>query len=230
MAVYDHVQHAVLEQEFRFLEALRQLLADRVLDHSRPREADQGARLGDRDIAQHGVGSGDPARGRVGQHDDIGQSLLAHRLHRDRGPRHLHQRKDTFLHAGAAGGGDDDQSGVLEHRQLRRPEQRGAGRHPHRAAEKLEVLHRHDRRMAADQAMRHLDRVLLAGLSTAFFLLFRSKLWPGRRSAIGLESTTDDRHALILEQADAEFRTEDFGEVMLRHGAAELRHETGESS
>ena len=36
-------------------------------------EADQRAGLGDLDVAEHGVGRGDAAGGRVGQHDDVGQ-------------------------------------------------------------------------------------------------------------------------------------------------------------
>ena len=40
--VDDVVEHAVLEQEFRGLESLRQILANGLLDHPRPREADDG--------------------------------------------------------------------------------------------------------------------------------------------------------------------------------------------
>ena len=72
--------------------------------------------------------------------------------------------------------------------------------------------------------------VLIAGLSTAAALLLRSRVWPGRRATTGFEMTSDDRHALILAQADAAFCTEDFGELLRRHGAAELRHEAGVTS
>ena len=46
-AIDDHVEHAVLEQELAALEALGQLLADRLLDDARAGEADQRLRLGD---------------------------------------------------------------------------------------------------------------------------------------------------------------------------------------
>ena len=71
--------------------------------------------------------------------------------------------------------------------------------------------------------------VLLAGLGTAFFLLVRSGLWPGKQPAKGMESTTDDRHALILAQQDAEFRVEDFTDLWKRHGAVGSRMETEET-
>ena len=59
------------------LEAVGQLLADGLLDHPRPGKADQRAGLGELDVAEHGVGRGDAAGGRVRQHDDIGQARLA---------------------------------------------------------------------------------------------------------------------------------------------------------
>ena len=65
------------------------------------------ARLGDMDVAEHGVGGGDAAGGRIGQHDDIGQLGRAQPLHGDRGARHLHQREHALLHARAARGGED---------------------------------------------------------------------------------------------------------------------------
>jgi hypothetical protein len=60
-------------QIFGALEALRQFLADGLLDDALAGKADQRAGLGDLHVAQHGVGGGDAAGGRVGQHDDIGQ-------------------------------------------------------------------------------------------------------------------------------------------------------------
>ena len=54
-----------------------QLLADGLLDDARAGEADQRARLGDVDVAEHGVGGGDAAGGRVGEDDDVGQPGLA---------------------------------------------------------------------------------------------------------------------------------------------------------
>src|SRR5688500_2129057 len=40
-AVDDQIEHAVLEQEFGALKAVRQLLLDRLLDHAWPGETDQ---------------------------------------------------------------------------------------------------------------------------------------------------------------------------------------------
>jgi hypothetical protein len=68
--------------------------------------------------------------------------------------------------------------------------------------------------------------ILIAGLATAFGLFFRSRLWPGRRQLKRLDVTTDDRHALVLEQRDAAFRDADYRELLLRHGACEARKET----
>src|SRR5882762_5914495 len=53
----DHgVEHAVLQQELAALNPFRQLLTDGLLNHARSGETDQRARLGDVQIAQHGVG------------------------------------------------------------------------------------------------------------------------------------------------------------------------------
>src|SRR5271165_1595809 len=53
-AMHHGVKHAVLEEKFAALEAFGQLLADGLFDHTRPREADERARFGDVQIAQHG--------------------------------------------------------------------------------------------------------------------------------------------------------------------------------
>ena len=71
---HDHVDHAVLHQIFGALEAFGQLFADGLLDDARAGKADQRAGLGDVHVAQHRVGGGDAAGGRVGQHDDVGQA------------------------------------------------------------------------------------------------------------------------------------------------------------
>ncbi len=68
--------------------------------------------------------------------------------------------------------------------------------------------------------------VLIAGVATAAAFLYRSRLWPGKRVQDAYASTSDDRCALVLEQADATFRAQDFAELLSRHGAAEVRHET----
>ena len=77
LARHDHVDHAVLEQELRALEARRQLLADRLLDHARPGEADQRIGLGDDDVAEHRDRGRDAAGRRMQQHRDVRHARLA---------------------------------------------------------------------------------------------------------------------------------------------------------
>lgn len=72
--------------------------------------------------------------------------------------------------------------------------------------------------------------ILIAGLATAFALLARSRLWPSKSVPPGLEATTDDQHALILEQTDAAFQDSDFQDLWLRHGAANSTREKQETS
>src|SRR5690606_9626978 len=60
-AVHDHVDHAVGEQIFGALKAFGELLADRRFDDALAGEADERSRLGELDVAQHGVGCGDAA-------------------------------------------------------------------------------------------------------------------------------------------------------------------------
>lgn len=72
--------------------------------------------------------------------------------------------------------------------------------------------------------------ILIAGLSTAFVLLMRSRIWPWRRAPSGFEATTDDRIALILAQRDASFPEEVYADVLLRNGAVDLRHEVEAAS
>ena len=72
--------------------------------------------------------------------------------------------------------------------------------------------------------------ILIAGLSTAFALFARSVLWPGKKTKPGLEITTDDRHALILEQRDARFLDSDLQTLLAGHGAKEVRQDDGDLS
>ena len=102
------IDHAMFEQIFGTLEAFGQFFADRLFDHALPGKADKRAGFCNLDIAEHRVACGDAAGGRVGQHNDIGQACLTQHLDRDGRARHLHQAENTFLHARAAGGGEDD--------------------------------------------------------------------------------------------------------------------------
>ncbi len=72
--------------------------------------------------------------------------------------------------------------------------------------------------------------ILFAGLATAFALFARSGLWPGKKTPPGLEWTTDNRHALILEQRDARFLDAELEVLLQEFGAQEVREDYGESS
>ena len=164
VAMHHHVDHAVVVQIFGALETFRQFLADGLLDHARAGEADQRAGLGDLHVAEHGVGGGDAAGGRIGQHHDVGQLRLAQHLHADRGARHLHQRQNAFLHARAAGGREHDEGRFLLDRELEPAHDRLARGHAERAAHEIEILHRDDDGGAFELAVADLDRVVQPGL------------------------------------------------------------------
>jgi hypothetical protein len=66
----------LLEQELGTLEAFGQVLAHGLLDHARAGKADQGAGLGDHQVAHEGEAGRHAAHGRVGQHGDEGQLAL----------------------------------------------------------------------------------------------------------------------------------------------------------
>jgi len=68
--------------------------------------------------------------------------------------------------------------------------------------------------------------ILIAGLSTAVALFARSRIWPGKRPVVGFEETTDNMHALILEERDASFDSGDYRELLLRNGATRSEERT----
>ena len=104
----DDVEHAVLEQELAALEALGQLLPDRLLDDARAGEADERLRLGDVEVAQHREARGHAAGRRIGQDRDVGQPRAIEARERGADLRHLHQRQRAFHHPRAARAGHDD--------------------------------------------------------------------------------------------------------------------------
>ena len=95
------IDHSMGAQVFGALEALRQALANCLLDHPGAGEADHRAGLGDVDVAEHRVGGGHAAGGRIGQDDDIGKPRGAQTPDRDRRARHLHEREHALLHSRA---------------------------------------------------------------------------------------------------------------------------------
>src|SRR5690242_12328860 len=64
-AMYNGVEHTVFKEEFAALKALRQLLADRLLDDPWTGKANQRPGFGDVEVAKHCIGCGHSARGRV---------------------------------------------------------------------------------------------------------------------------------------------------------------------
>jgi len=72
--------------------------------------------------------------------------------------------------------------------------------------------------------------ILVAGLSTAAALFWRSRVLPGRKPLVGFAETTDNMHALILEERDASFETGEYKELLMRHGAARSEERTEEVS
>ena len=112
-AVDDHVQPAVLEQKLAALEALGQRLAHGLLNHARTGKADQRARLGDIQVAEHRQARRHAAHGRIGHHRDERQPGARQARQRGAGLGHLHQRQQRLLHARAAGGGEAHQAAAL---------------------------------------------------------------------------------------------------------------------
>ncbi len=161
--MHHHVDHAMVFQIFGALKSFRQFLANRLFDHARAGKADQRAGLGNLHVAEHGIGGGDAAGGRIGQHHDIGQFRLAQHLHADRGSRHLHQRQNAFLHAGAAGGREHDERRFLFQCELKPAHDRFAGGHAERTAHEIEILHRDHGGGTFELAVTHLDGVIQSG-------------------------------------------------------------------
>ena len=218
VAMHDHVDHAVLGQIFGALESFRQFLADGLLDHARAGEADQRAGLGDLHVAQHRVGRGDAAGGRIGQHDDVGQPRLVQHVDADRDARHLHQREDAFLHARAAGGHEQNERPLLLDRGLHGAHQAFAHAHAERAAEEIERLHRDHHRHAVQRAARGGQRFLTRRLGARRFEFVGIFLLAAELERIG----GDRRRRQFLELAGVE----DGGEALRRadaHMEAALR-------
>ena len=97
------------QQELGTLKTLRQLYADRLLDHQRAGESDQGTGLRDIQVAEHGEAGRHTARSGVGKQRNV-RDLRVVKLREHRGDLgQLHQADDALHHAGAARCGNDDQ-------------------------------------------------------------------------------------------------------------------------
>ena len=96
-----------------------------------PGKADDGAGLGQDDVANHRKGRRDAPRCRIRQQDDVGQARLLDHVGGDDRPRHLHQRQHAFLHARPTRGRNDDKCRLLQYGELGGGEQAFAGRDAH---------------------------------------------------------------------------------------------------
>jgi hypothetical protein len=100
--VHHHVDHAVLEQELRALEARGQLLPNGLLDDAGSGETDEGPRLGDVEVAEHGVARRRSARRRIGQDGNERDPRLFQAGEGAARLGQLHQGQRAFLHPGPA--------------------------------------------------------------------------------------------------------------------------------
>ena len=64
--------------------------------------------------------------------------------------------------------------------------------------------------------------VLFAGLSTVFAFFLVSRLRPGRKAKLIAEGITNDRFALVLEQADAAFSVAAVRDLLAGHNAVSV--------
>src|SRR5665213_3622228 len=133
-----HVQHAVGKKIFRALEAFGQFLADGLGDNPCAGETDLRARLGNMDVAQHGVRGRDAAEGGIGEHHHIGQPRFLQHLQPDGGARHLHQGQHAFLHPPAARSDIEDKGALLGHRCFGGLDKGFAHRHAQRTGQEIE--------------------------------------------------------------------------------------------
>ena len=161
--VDDHVERAVIEQELAALEALGQRLAHRLLDHARAGEADERARLGEIEVAEHREARRHAAGGRIGHDRDERQMRLREARERRGGLRHLQQRVKRLLHAGAAARGEADERLAMLDAVVGAALEALPHHRAHRAAEKLELEGAGHHRQLLERARQHDERIGLAG-------------------------------------------------------------------
>lgn len=64
--------------------------------------------------------------------------------------------------------------------------------------------------------------VLFAGLSTVFAFFLVSRLYPGRKAVIADKGTTNDRFAIVIDEADAAFDPPSVKRFLEERGALEV--------
>ena len=72
--------------------------------------------------------------------------------------------------------------------------------------------------------------VLFAGLSTVFAFFLVSRLYPGRKAVIADQGTTNDRFALVIEEADAAFDPQMVKRLLETYGAVEVLERAEETA
>ena len=197
LARLDQVEHPVVEQELGGLEALRELLADGLLDHLRAGESDVRVRLGEQDVAERRERGAHAAVGRVGQQADHENTLLVQPGERGARLRHLHQREAALLHARPAGSTHHQQRRPLLERELRGACDALPHGASHGAADEAEVHHGDHERLAADRRRAVREPLAVAGLALRLLDPLRVRL--GVREAERVERL--EVAAQILEAA-----------------------------
>src|SRR5574344_687879 len=157
LAFDDLVDEAVLLEIFGGLEVGRKLLVNRVLDHAPSGESDQRLRLGDVDVAEHRIRRAHAARGGIGQDAHVGKPRFLEARDRRGRLRHLHERENALVHAGAARGREEDQRTPLGDRLLAGAGDAFAGAGSERAAHEPEVHDAEHHRVLADLGRAHDD-------------------------------------------------------------------------
>ena len=165
----DGVEKPVFQQKLRRLKSLGKFLADGLLDHARPGEADQRAGLGNVDVAQHGEARGDAAGGGVGQNGNERQANFVKAGERGGNFCELHQADRALHHARAAGTGNDHQRQLFGDGHFHSAGHFLAHHGAHRAADKCELHRATNDRTPAEQAFRRDDGVGFAQFAARFF-------------------------------------------------------------
>ena len=166
----------MLEQEFGALEALGQLLTDRLLDHTRASKADQSAGFCKDHVAQHRVARRDAAGGRVGQNRNVGEPRLFQQSQAGRRFGHLHQGEGAFHHAGATRGGNNHQRFAELQRPVHSASHLFTHHRAHAAADEGKIHHRQDGRDGFHPGRAGDDRLVQAGLLFGVFQAVRVPL------------------------------------------------------
>ena len=113
--------------------------------------------------------SSDTAACRVCQNDDVGQARFPEPLHRDRRPRHLHEREDSLLHASAARSGKEDKRWLALNGTQHARDHRLTGGHAERSGHEAKVLDRRDAFLSVESTLADQNSILERGRRLGVF-------------------------------------------------------------